>query len=164
MSTTTNGERIANELRHALRGDAWHGPGLLEILSGVTADHAIQRPIPTAHNIWELVMHITSWSNIALRRIEGGQPEPFDGEDWPLPGGFSAERWAMVVEAMSESHERLCRKVAAMDDEDLERNAPKSDRSIAFMLHGVAQHDSYHGGQIVLLRKVVNTHQRRAAV
>ena len=160
----TGGEQIAAELRHALRGEAWHGPALLEILADVSAEEAVQRPIPTAHNIWELVLHMTSWANIALRRINGGRHEPDEAEDWPEAGEISHEHWLGVVRTLAESHERLCEVVAGLGDEALERNAPGSERSIAFMLHGVAQHDSYHGGQISLLKKVVTTHHRRAAI
>ena len=160
----TNGELIAEELRHALRGNAWHGPALQELIEGVSADEARQRPVPTGHNIWELVLHVTSWARIALRRINGGQAQPFEGEDWPESGETSEEHWLAVVEAMTESHERLCEVVAGLTDEALARNAPGSDRSIAFMLHGVAQHDAYHGGQIAVLRKIVTKQHRRAAL
>jgi uncharacterized damage-inducible protein DinB len=160
----TTGESIADELRHAVFGDAWHGPALAEVVAGLSADEAIQRPIPAGHNIWELAQHVTSWSNIALRRIQGGQHQPFPGEDWPESGDISEERWKEIVTAMVESHDRLCKAVAGLTDAELEKNAPGSERSIAFMLHGVAQHDAYHGGQISLLRKLVTTQHRRAAL
>ncbi len=160
----TNGELLADELRHALQGDAWHGPALAELVGDLTVAEAIQRPIPTAHNIWELVLHITGWSNIALRRVNGGRHEPYDGEDWPEPGAISPERWKEIVGEMEESHERLCEVVAGLTDDRLNEAAPGSARSISFMLHGVAQHDAYHGGQISLLRKLVTTRHRRAAI
>jgi uncharacterized damage-inducible protein DinB len=160
----TKGEAIADELRHAAIGDAWHGPALSEVVAGISAEEAMQRPIPAGHNIWELVLHITSWSNIALRRINGGQHEPFPGEDWPEWGEISEAHWAGMKADLIESHEKLCEVVAGLTDEQLERNAPGSQRSIAFMLHGVAQHGAYHGGQISLLRKLVTTKHRRTAL
>ncbi len=160
----TSGESIASELRHAVEGDPWHGSSLSHLVDGITAEEAMQRPIPTGHNIWELVLHITSWSKIALRRINGGQPQPFPGEDWPESGGFTEAHWSEIVAAMKDSHNRLCEVVAGLADDQLEKNAPGSGRSIAFMLHGVAQHDAYHGGQIALLRKLVTTKHRRAAL
>lgn len=161
----TEGERIADEIGMALNGGAWHGPSLTEVLSGLTWKDAIQRPIPAAHNIWELVLHITSWTNIAHRRITGGQVEPSEGEDWPLPPAMSAENnWVEASAALMESHERLRATVASMSDEALARNAPQSDRSVAAMLHGVTQHGAYHGGQIALLRKAVTIHSRRTAL
>ena len=47
--------RIADQLRRAFYGGAWHGEALFEILRGVTAKQAAARPIKSAHSIWELV-------------------------------------------------------------------------------------------------------------
>lgn len=159
----THGELAADEVSRALRGQAWHGDSLCELLSSVTADQAIQRPIPTAHNIWELVLHITSWSNIVLRRIVGGQVEPRAGEDWPETGEISFTQWDAVRAEMNESHNRLTEIVMGLTDEQMLSNAPNSQNSVAVMIHGAAQHDAYHGGQIALLKKLVTVQHRRTA-
>lgn len=160
----THGELLSDELRRALRGEAWHGPSVQELVAPLSAEEAMQRPIPAAHNIWELVVHITSWSNIALRRINGGQVEPYPGEDWPEVHDFSEKNWTQAREALTESFERLSEVVLGMTDEELEAKAPKSTRSIAGMVSGVAQHAAYHGGQIAILRKGVTTQHRRTAL
>ncbi|HEX6576210.1 MAG TPA: DinB family protein [Gemmatimonadaceae bacterium] len=160
----TSGEYLADELRRALRGEAWHGPALQEILSNIAAEEAMQRPIPNAHNIWEITLHIASWANIALRRINGGQVEPFEGEDWPEVHDFSGENWDAAVSSMTESYERLSEVVLGMTESELMAKAPKSERTIAGMVSGVVQHAAYHGGQIALLRKSVTTYHRRAAL
>jgi len=160
----TQAEFIADEIGRALRGDAWHGSSLNELLEGVTADEAIQRPIPVAHNIWELVLHLTSWSNIALRRIAGGQVQPYEDEDWPLTGEVSVGRWAAAREELTQSHERLREIIVALSDARLADDAPQSTRSVAMMLHGVAQHAAYHGGQIALLKKAITPFHRRVAL
>jgi uncharacterized damage-inducible protein DinB len=121
-------------------------------------------PLPKAHTPWELVVHMTSWSNIALRRINGGQAEPFDGEDWPVVHGFTADNWNSARESLTESYERLSEVVLGMTDEELDAKAPKSERTIAAMINGVVQHAAYHGGQIALLKKSVSTHHRRTAL
>lgn len=161
----TEAEFIADEIGRALNGDAWHGASLKELLEGVTADDAIQRPIPVAHNIWELVLHLTSWSNIVLRRIAGGQVQPYEDEDWPLlTGEVSAERWLAARAELTESHERLGEIILALSDARLAEDAPQSTRSVAMMLHGVAQHAAYHGGQIALLKKAITPYHRRVAL
>jgi uncharacterized damage-inducible protein DinB len=160
----TQGEILADDLRRALRGDAWHGPALRELIENLSAEEAMQRPIPTAHSIWELVLHIASWANIAQRRIAGGQPEPFEGEDWPDVSGFTAEHWDESRNTLFESYERLSEIVLGMSDHELAQNAPESTRSIGAMVSGVSQHGAYHGGQIAILRKLVSTHHRRTAL
>jgi uncharacterized damage-inducible protein DinB len=160
----TQGEILADELRRSLRGDAWHGPALLEVLAGLSPEEAMQRPLPAAHNIWELVLHVGSWANIALRRINGGQVEPYDGEDWPEVHGFTQENWEEACSAMRESYERLSEVALGMTDDELLAKAPKSERTIAGMINGVVQHAAYHGGQIALLKKSITTYHRRAAL
>ena len=49
---------IAEQLRRAFEGDAWHGPALLELLQDVDAATAAARPLPDVHSIWELVLHV----------------------------------------------------------------------------------------------------------
>lgn len=163
MPVISRSELIADEIGRALRGEAWHGPSILELLDGVSADEAMQRPITSAHTIWELVLHITAWSNIAQRRLAGGQAEPYMDEDWPLPGDFTVERWAAAREELTESHDRLREIIISLSDARLAEHAPKSSNTIAMMLHGVAQHAAYHGGQIAILKKAITTHHRRVA-
>lgn len=160
----TQAELIADEIDRAVRGNAWHGPALSELLEGVTLEEAIQRPIPAGHNIWELVMHITSWANIATRRITGGRVAPYEGEDWSPAEDMTPERWAAIQAALRGSHEKLRQAVLDLTDQRLASKAPESENSIAVLLHGVAQHAAYHGGQIALLKKAVVTRHRRAAL
>ncbi len=157
-------ELIADELDRALRGPAWHGSCLTELLGGTSLEQAIQRPIPAAHNIWEIVLHIASWANIATRRITGGQVAPYFAEDWPLMGSMTADRWAAAQMALIEAHDNLRDAVVTLDDDRLVENAPESKNSHAVLLHGVAQHAAYHGGQIALLKKAVVLHHRRTAI
>ena len=53
-------DRIRNQFRRAFEGEAWHGPSVLALLDGVTAQQAAAYPIPGAHSIWELVLHLTA--------------------------------------------------------------------------------------------------------
>jgi uncharacterized damage-inducible protein DinB len=160
----TQAELIADELDRALRGQAWHGSSLCELLERMSLEVATQRPIPAGHNIWELVMHITSWSNIAARRLTGGRVAPHDGEDWAPAEDMTMERWVAIQSALRQSHENLREIVLGLSDDRLAANAPQSENSVAVMLHGVAQHAAYHGGQIALLKKAVVTQHRRAAL
>jgi len=64
-------ERIADQLRQAFEGDAWHGPSVREVLDGVSAQRASKRPIAGAHTIWEVVHHIHAWQVGVMRRLHG---------------------------------------------------------------------------------------------
>jgi hypothetical protein len=50
-----------DQSRRILDGDPWYGAAIMEVLEGITHQQAAARPIPGAHNIWELVLHMTGW-------------------------------------------------------------------------------------------------------
>ena len=55
---TAEVNRLEEQLRRALEGEAWHGPSVLESLAGLSAAQAASHPIAGAHSIWELVLHL----------------------------------------------------------------------------------------------------------
>src|SRR5208282_4382207 len=95
MSKTDRSEsaRIADQLRRAFDGEAWHGDSLFEILEGVTAARAAARPIAGAHTIWELVLHVAAWDGAVLRRLGGAAVELSDAENFPPVRDASAAGW-----------------------------------------------------------------------
>jgi uncharacterized damage-inducible protein DinB len=134
----------------------WHGPALVDLVADVTAEQAAQRAIPGAHTIWELVLHVTSWTEIARERLVGSaKADPTPEEDWPPVRDTSAEAWRAAVERLKEGHRELAAEVAKLGDSDLIGRVPGKDHSVLVMFHGIVEHDAYHGGQIALLKKVV---------
>jgi hypothetical protein len=64
-------QRIQDQIGRSLDGEAWHGPALMEVLSGVNARAAIARPIPNAHTIWEILLHVSASTELVLARLRG---------------------------------------------------------------------------------------------
>ncbi len=145
-------ERIRDQLRRAYSGDAWHGPSLKEVLEGVDADTASARPIADAHSIRELVLHIVAWEKEAIRRVRGEGSDLPPEEDWP----DGADAWTALLEELDASHVRLMEKLAELDDSQLDSAVIGTGGTVYHLLHGVVQHNLYHGGQIVLLRRAAS--------
>ncbi len=153
--------RLAAELDHAVRGTPWHGSSIAQLLEGTTPTEAHAHPIAGAHSIWELVLHMTAWTHEATLRLRGGEPgEPRDG-DWPdVPPAPSATQWDAALTRWLAAHEALLATITRMDPADLEA-PPIHGRHAAMgtgvkhrvLVHGLAQHHAYHGGQIALLRR-----------
>lgn len=144
---------IVDELRRAFAGEAWHGPALLEILDRVGASSAARHPIAGAHSIWELVLHVTAWELVAVRRLKGVALEPTDEEDFPQVRRASEDAWQEALEALRAAHEELIRATSSLAESRLSQIVPGKNYDIRFMLAGVVQHAAYHGGQIALLKK-----------
>jgi uncharacterized damage-inducible protein DinB len=134
----------------------WHGSALSDLVGDVTAQQAAEHAIRGAHSIWELVLHATAWTEIVRERLVGsplGDPTP--EEDWPPVRDTSAEAWRSAVERLKEAHRELAAEVAKLDDSQLIGRVPGKDHSVLTMLHGVVEHDAYHGGQIAVLKKAL---------
>ena len=148
-------QRIADQLRRAYEGEAWHGPSLRELLSSVTAEQAARRPLPQAHTIWELILHIAAWESIVRRRLGGEAVEATPEQDWPPVRDTSDAAWKKTLEELARSHLALRESVAALSDDQLRQKVAGQNYSIYGMLHGLIQHDLYHAGQIALLKKAL---------
>jgi len=145
--------RVADQLMRAHAGHAWHGPSLDEVLADVTAQQASARPMAGAHNIWEIVHHVSAWEDIGRRRLEGEDIGNVTSEtDWPPVDDSSASAWAQARERLASGHRRLQETLAAMKDADLSRKTRKGT-SFYVLAHGIIQHGLYHAGQIALLKK-----------
>lgn len=146
---------IHEQMRCSFDGDAWHGPAVMEILKGVTAQQAAAKPIANAHSIWELVLHMTTWSGVVVRRLRGEAVEPTDAEDYPPVQDKSEAAWQRAVESLGRGHEALLTAVENLSESGLADVVPGKPYTVEFMLHGVVQHDLYHAGQIALLKKAL---------
>ena len=156
-------KRIADQLERAFEGGAWHGPSVREVLDGVTAEQARSRPLPNAHSIWEITLHIAAWEDAVRRRLQGEKVELTDAEDWPAIGQTTEAAWAVCRAGLERGHRALAETVARFDETQLGR-PPGANRSIAYVqIHGVIQHDLYHAGQIAVLRKAVPAPMRLSA-
>ena len=152
-------DRIRDQFRRAFDGEAWHGPAVLALLDGVTAQQAAAHPIPGAHSIWALTLHIAAWDRAILRRLQGDRAQLSDEEDWRPIYDTSDEAWEHAKQYLIDTHQQLLQAVAAVDDSRLDQpiisNASFSSSSVYVTLHGGVQHDLYHAGQIAILKKAL---------
>ena len=152
-------DRIRDQFRRAFEGEAWHGPSVLALLDGVTAQQAAAHPIPGAHSIWELTLHIRAWERACLRRLHGDPAQLTDAEDWEPINDTSDAAWEATKQRLIDNHRELLDVLARVDESRLNEpimthpDIPFS--SVYVTLHGVVQHDLYHAGQIAMLKKAL---------
>jgi uncharacterized damage-inducible protein DinB len=149
-------DRLADQIRRAFEGEAWHGDSLLEILAGVNAKTAAARPIPNAHTIWELLLHIQVWDDASIRRAGGTAVQPTGEKDFPPVRDTREAAWPQTLASVKKTHEELVRTVAAFPDSRLQERVPGKSQdyyNFYYLFSGIVQHELYHAGQIALLKK-----------
>jgi uncharacterized damage-inducible protein DinB len=149
---------IHGELLDHQAGEAWHGPSTLGLVQDLSAADAARKPIPGAHSIWELVLHIGNWNDIIARRLAG---EKLDGlmntdVDWPKNANGDEAAWREALDRLKRSYDTLHQAISAASDEKLAQPAVNRKHSNYVLLHGIIHHIVYHSGQIGLLRKALS--------
>ena len=155
--------RLADQIRRAFEGDAWHGDSIKELLSGVSAATAAARPIKNAHNIWELVLHIAAWDDAVLRRTGGTAVELAEEQNFPPVKDTSPASWRRTVSHLEQTHNKLIKAVASFPDVRLRDQVPGKTEDyydFYYMFSGIVQHELYHAGQIALLKKMADTRRK----
>ncbi len=149
--------RIADQIRRAARGDAWHGPPLAEALDDLSADEAAAHPVAGAHSIWELVGHLLTWTNTVRIRLGGLAVAPDEADNFPEPAAPTPAAWIAACEAVLDAHEALAAAVEALSDDRLAARVPGQAYTVYVMVHGAVQHTLYHAGQIAVLKRALGT-------
>ena len=154
----SNPAQLSNHIKRAVTGPMWHGAALDELLAHVSPEQAAARPITGAHSIWEIVLHVTAWAEIALARLHGqrtGDPAP--DEDWPpVPTSAAAANWQAALERLRESYRALATNTRRLEPSAFDEKVAGADYSVSNLLHGVIEHGTYHGGQIALLKRALD--------
>jgi uncharacterized damage-inducible protein DinB len=151
--------RLADQIRRAFEGDAWHGDSIKELLTGVTAATAAARPIKNVHSVWELVLHIAAWDDAVYRRIGGAAVELTKQQDFPPVKDTSPAAWRQTLTHLDQTHKQLIEAVAAFPDSRLNDQVPGKTEDyydFYYMFSGIVQHELYHAGQIALLKKALS--------
>jgi len=155
---TAEVDRLAEQLRRSLEGEAWHGPSVLELLAGLSAAQAASHPIFGAHSIWEIVLHIGTDYELVLRRLAGDGRELTAAEDWPACPAPTEETWQRSVRELKRLDEKLRQAVRDFPAERLDDPlVPGVPYTAYAQFIGVTQHTAYHSGQIALLKRALAT-------
>jgi uncharacterized damage-inducible protein DinB len=147
-------DRILGQLKQAFYGDAWHGPAVLEVLENVTAKMAAARPVRNANTIWEIVLHLIGTQTVLIRRLNSDPTDLTPEEDWPPMPECTDDNWSDTLEAMEDREEALHKLILELPPEELDKQLVDLGSSAYNNFHGHAQHNLYHAGQIVILKKM----------
>lgn len=159
---------LASEVRRAIDGDPWYGSSASAVLEGVDAATAFVLPDGEPHSIWQIVRHMTLWARHVAYRVGGGPPCEPAGGDWPIVLAADETSWAAAVKDLRRSHEELVEAMKAAPAGSLDAtgaDVPIDDSGEPMTLRravlGVPQHDAYHCGQIVVIKRILSSRKTR---
>jgi len=138
----------------SLRGDRGHLPiknALLDIDMALAGKRREELP----YSIYQLVKHMTYWQDFLLLSAQGHKPElPSDvKESWPEEESpASEEEWQEAIQYFLQGIEKACTIAQTVQlDKPLENWPSETPGGV---LRNIASHNSYHLGEIVLIRRL----------
>ncbi len=163
----TMGDSTLRELVHG-KGSHVDPVACIEDLS---AELAARTVAGYPHSIWQIVLHMNYWMEHDLAKVAGENPPYPDHaiESWPehpnpAQGRAAEEVWQSAVGRFTELLSRL-ERLAESDANELartlqypgpgqtSRESLSRESTVHAMLWQIVGHNSYHAGQIALLRR-----------
>ncbi|WP_181347035.1 DinB family protein [Thalassobacillus sp. CUG 92003] len=138
-------------LINGLRGDSAHvnPSNVFEELDWETAGETIER---SPYTVWELIWHMNYWQRFLLELIQGKEPVYPEHSDESWPRNKMPQSKAEWDEEVS----RFTNDVKIAEEEcekDLNEMCSTDNTTRQSLLMDLVIHNSYHGGQVVLLRR-----------
>ena len=151
----TDINRIAKLFADLQHGDCWLGVNIKEALQGVDAALAVKSINNHSNSIWLLVFHLTYWRTSVINRLNGSlEPPPF--KDFALPDELNEENWKQTLLDFENVYHQLRSTILHFKEEQLHKPSPKPEQTFYQLMMGCLQHDAYHLGQIILIKKVLD--------
>jgi uncharacterized damage-inducible protein DinB len=150
-------------LTELLRGKGAHVDPIA-CVEDISADIAVRQVVGFPHSIGQLIFHMNYWMNYDLRRVRGQRPRypEHNAESFPqTPTPRDATQWDQLRRDFSrllDEHATLAKCSRAELDQEIE-SMHESHKERASTLEAIlwqtVGHNSYHVGQIALIRRML---------
>ena len=150
MQTTA---QLAEDFDALHCGHWWIGYSATEILADVTFEMAMVKAYEKGNSIWQLVNHLSYWREVVARRITEQKGIEADRTGLDIPEQANAEEWERTKARFNASYTTFKTAVESLPEEKLAQ--PLGEKgSNYFNINGCIEHDSYHLGQVMLLKQL----------
>jgi len=127
-------------------------------IEDVTAEQAAWKPDGTDNTIWESLAHLTYYNDAYLQRFKGIDYEytkADNDETFEMPEAPTDADWKTEVDKFDAVMAEWRQLLNASDDAKLTSLVPNKDGTKwVELISLINTHNAYHGGQILLLRKL----------
>ena len=149
-------QRILKTLSDLYDGCTWTDLSILQVVGNLTSEQAFAKPVARMHSVWEYLNHIIFWRTKISRFISGqAAPQEEDSIDFAPVTDTSEMAWRQALQEMKHSHYNFMNLVAEIDDEGFDLLVESFPATNYELIQGIIQHDAYHLGQAMIVKKIV---------
>jgi DinB superfamily len=149
-------QALARHIREIHFGNNWSDSAMQEVIKDVTWQQAVATPIPSVHSIAVLVFHTNFYLNYVHKSIKEGVYKFDHNDSFKAPPIESETDWQALLKKSWEDAEAFAKMVEKLPENlNLYEVVPPFQNSFYKNIQGIIEHNHYHLGQIVLLKKMV---------
>lgn len=143
--------RIIDNIDTVFRGDAWHGPSVMEIINSLPESKLLESQSFSKQSIAQNIFHLTAYRRFVIEKLNDNIHFRLetDEENWGTEEELKDP--ARLKKNLLDTHNQLLKKLEAYDDGLLTKNVPGEYYDFYKLLNGLIQHDTYHLGMIWVL-------------
>jgi uncharacterized damage-inducible protein DinB len=147
---TTDGKILEKMILRALSGKGAHVE-VKDAFAGLDWKLAGMQPEGVSHSIFQLLNHMAYWNQWVGKWLAGQKPSVPKHAQGSWPGKVAPQSAGEWQEALRRLDQGLREMTGAIQEADL--LAKRGTKTPLGMLQTIALHNSYHLGQVVLLRQ-----------
>ena len=153
--------QLANHIRQVYFGGNWTSVNLKDVLTGLSWQQATTE-VYSLNTIAKLVFHINYYVRAVMKVLQGGPLDAHDQFSFDLPPVRSVEDWENLVARTWVEAEDFAGIVDQFPESGLDDIfADKKYGTYRRNIIGVIEHCHYHLGQIVLIKKIIQTEEAK---
>ncbi|WP_295677027.1 DinB family protein [uncultured Mucilaginibacter sp.] len=153
--------QLSNDLTEVLQGNPWYGPSVYKTIEQVSFEAAFEKPPGSVHSIAGILLHMISWTEEVIDRMNGLPSQVPSSGDWPDSGTPDEQKWQNYVSDLKLVNVNLLGIIQNFPEEQWTNQVigtVENDPGTTFdaLVKGLIQHHIYHSGQISLLLRIID--------
>ena len=148
-------EHLLAEFNSCYNHNGWF-VAVRNVIDGINADEALWKPDTEINSIWQTLEHLTFYNHAYIERFKGNDyTYPTDNNDETFSAGMTDADWQAAISKFDATMREFHDLIKAADESKFSQPVSAANNaSWAQLISKINTHNAYHGGQILLLRKL----------
>lgn len=150
-------QQIIDRLKEILNGQPWYGRSVYGVLDEVDPTVVFVNPDEKGHAMIELLYHMITWAQFLQNNLEENPVKDmvyYEKFDWREIDP-TMHTWRNGVKEFKAINKKILELLQTKNDDVLERPVAHRTYNMGYMLKGYLDHNIYHLGQIIYVKKLL---------
>lgn len=150
-------EAISKQVTEAYEGNSWSDVCVKDIVSDILFSEAVSVTVASPNSIASILYYIMFYNRAICQRLRGEEPYINDANGFDLSPLQNEDDWKQLVSDAMDTSRALADAIRNFPQEKLFDENPAGKGTFYKKFHGVIEHNYYHLGQIMILKKLLRS-------